>query len=133
MSFPLTCTPSLSNTLEILASNELLGIEVSIPTTSKHSSLEYWALAEHCHSVLIRRFTSFSLTSFTTATSASTIFICVTRSLISNVSYFILEFISDSSNKTSLIRSGLFKPFHVASMSTIAMKLFQKTKKKLTS
>ena len=44
MSFPSTFTPSLSKTLEILVSNESLGIEVGIPTTSEHSRLEYWAL-----------------------------------------------------------------------------------------
>ena len=67
---------------------------------------------------------------FTIATLASTFFICATRSLISDVSSFISEFISHSTCKTRLIRSGLFKPFIVASLWTIAIKTFQKTHKK---
>ena len=122
-----------SETLEILASNESFGIEVGIPTTSKHSRLEYWELAQHCRSVSISWLTfiinSFLLTFFTIATSASTFFICTARSLISDVSSFISEFISNSSCKTSLIRLGLFKPFNIASVWTNAIQTFQKTQK----
>ena len=127
--FPLDMHSKFIKKPWIIVSNELLGIEVGIPTTSKHSCLEYWGLAQHCCSVLISWLTSFLLTFFTIAISASTFFICVTSSLNFNVSSFISEFISDSSCKTSLIRSGLFKPFNVTSVWTIAIKRFKKHKK----
>ena len=48
-----------------------------------------------------------------------------------DISSFISEFISDFSCKTSLIRSGLLKPFNVASVWTIAIKTFQKNAKNI--
>ena len=93
--------------LEKLASNESLAIEAGIPTTSKHSRLEYRAFPQLCRSVLISWLTSFLLTFFTITTSTLTFFICATRSLIFDVTSFISEFISDSSCKTNLIRLGL--------------------------
>ena len=41
--FPLDMNSKfIKKTLETLASNKLLGIEVGIPTTSEHSRLEHW-------------------------------------------------------------------------------------------
>ena len=102
ISFPSTCTSSLPKTLETLTSNKSLGIEIGIPTTSKHSHLEYCALVQHCHAVSISWLTSFW-------------FIFMTIISLDFFQLFFLfplmsEFISDSSCNTSLIKSGLFKP-----------------------
>ena len=127
--FPLTWTLSLSKTLEILASNKLLVIEIRIRSTSKNSYLKYCTLAQHCCSVSIILLTSFSFTFLTIATLTPTFFICVTRSLVSDVSSFLSEFISDSNYKINLIKSGLFKPFNVVSVWTIAKGTSQKIQK----
>ena len=99
LSFLLKWTPSLSKTLKTLASDKSLGIGAGIRTTSKHSRLEYCALVQLCLYVSVSWLTSFSFTFLTIETSASTFFICVTRSLISDVSSFISAFIFDSSWK----------------------------------
>ena len=124
MSFPSTCTPHLPKTLQILPSNKSLGIETGIPATCKHSRLAYCTLAQHCHFVSVGWLTSFWFTFLNIATPASTFFICVTRSLISDVSTFMSEFISDSSCSTNLIKSGLFKPFNVFSVWKIGKRTF---------
>ena len=104
-------------------------VEVDIPSTSKHSRIDYWTLVQHCCFVCIRWLTSFSFTFLTIATLASTFFILCYKVFNFYVSSFTSEFISDSSRKISLNRSGLFKPFNVASVWIIAIKAFQKIQK----